>query len=144
MPRKYLQSPPQSALHRLHLALQVDSLGPANIICVDDLHDVGTAEALFLHLLCSPDAGQLDEDAFLGQSEKRRLRGGAMLLYFLIWPPHPLQQVALGRTVRDLNNPFLVPNGLLCEGIPARVENKHQPPGSKCPGMGGVLSINQT
>lgn len=64
------EAPPHSALHRSHLALQVDSLGPANIVCIDDLHDVGAAKALFLHLLRSPDAGELDEGAFLGQPEK--------------------------------------------------------------------------
>jgi hypothetical protein len=46
-----------------------------------------------------------------------------MLLYFLIWSPHPWQ-VALGLTVRDLNNSPLVPSGLLCEGISARVKNR--------------------
>lgn len=80
------EAPPHSALHRSHLALQVDSLGPANIVCIDDLHDVGAAKALFLHLLGSPDAGELDEGAFLGQPEKRRLRGPgkAGLFYFLL------------------------------------------------------------
>lgn len=51
----------------------------------------------------------------------------AKLLYFLIWSPHP-GQVALGLTVRDLNNSPLVPSGLLCEGISARVKNKYQAP----------------
>lgn len=52
--------------HGPHLALQVGGLEPARIIRVDNLHDVGAAEALLLHLFCCPDVGELDEGAFLG------------------------------------------------------------------------------
>lgn len=55
-----------------------------------------------------------------------------MSLYFLIWPPHPWP-VALGLTVKDLNNSPLVPSGPLCEGIPARVKNKYYAPGRGAP-----------
>ena len=59
-------------LHSPHLALQVGSLEPARVVCVDDLHDMGAAEALLLHFLCCPDVGELDKGALLegrGQGE---------------------------------------------------------------------------
>ena len=58
--------------HGPHLALQVGSLEPARVVCVDDLHDMGAAEALLLHFLCCPDVGELDKGALLegrGQGE---------------------------------------------------------------------------
>lgn len=60
-----------------------------------------------------------------------------MLLYRLIWPPHP-RQVALALTVRNLNNSPLVPSCLLREGIPARVKNIYQAPGGGSRGKVGV------
>lgn len=61
------------------LAVQVKSLQCAAVITGNNLHDIGTAEALLLHLLHRPDPGQTDERALLQGGHKEE--GESLLQY---------------------------------------------------------------
>lgn len=62
----------------MYLAVQVKCFLLPGILARNDLHDIGTAEALLLHLLYRPDLGQGDERALL-HWKKRKLQNSHTL-----------------------------------------------------------------
>lgn len=58
-------------LNLLYLAIQVKCLLLPGVLARNDLHDVGTAEALLLDLLHRTDLGQGDERALLLRRKNR-------------------------------------------------------------------------
>lgn len=62
------------ALGNMYLAVQVECLLLPGVLARNDLHDIGTSEALLLNLLHRTDLGQGDERAFLHHERKRNFR----------------------------------------------------------------------
>lgn len=58
----------------MYLAVQVECLLLPRVFARNDLHDIGTAEALLLNLLHCTDLGQGDERALLHHKKKKTYR----------------------------------------------------------------------